>query len=108
MEMELSPARTVPHKEGATRQVGDLNDLLENGRRKKLILLDDNILSHPRADDLLEDMAREGLMVNFNQNLDIRLLRSLPGAYVFVQEYQPFPGVRHPPWRRSSTIRPMS
>jgi hypothetical protein len=155
----------VPHKEGATRQVGDLDDLLENGRRKKLILLDDNILSHPRADDLLADMARRGLMVNFNQTLDIRLLdqelarilrriqcynisftrsnyyfslndthylervsrhyamlnfttgdnvefvfmygfdttlaedverfrflRSLPGAYVFAQEYQPFPG----------------
>lgn len=159
------PFCIVPHKEGATRQVGDLDDLLEKGRREKLILLDDNILSHPRADDLLEDMARRGLMVNFNQTLDIRLLdqdlarvlrriqcsnisftrsnyyfslndthylekvsrhyamlnfttrdnvefvfmygfdttlaedverfrflRSLPGAYVFVQEYQPFPG----------------
>jgi hypothetical protein len=158
------PFCIVPKKEGRIRQVSDLDELLDSGRRKKLILLDDNILSHPEADNLLARMAGRNLQVNFNQTLDIRLvdreradilqliacsnvnftrrvihfslndtrnldrvrrnyslfsftpadnveficmygfnttlaedverfrfLRSLPGAYVFVQEYQPIP-----------------
>lgn len=162
------PFCIVPIKEGKTRQVADLQELLDNGR-KKLILLDDNILSHPRAGEFLEDMARRDLRVNFTQTLDIRLLkqetsrllrrircsntnftrtvyyfslndtrhldrvrrkyelmgfspkdnvefvcmygynttltedverfrflRSLPGAYVFVQRYQPIPGAPAP------------
>lgn len=158
------PFCIVPVKEGKTHQVGNLDELLQNDR-KKLILLDDNILSHSRAGEILEDMARRNIQVNFNQTLDIRLLdkaksrllrrircsnskftrqvyhfslndtsnldgvrrkyrqlgftpkdnveficmygynttlaedverfrflRSLPGAYVFVQRYQPIPG----------------
>jgi hypothetical protein len=159
------PFCIVPKKEGAPRQVSDLDALLDSGRRTKLILLDDNILSHERAGILLEQMAKRNLKVNFNQTLDLRLvdrqtatllnridcsnvsftrrvihfslndvgnlervrrcyshfgftradnveficmygfnttlaqdverfrfLRSLPGAYVFVQEYQPILG----------------
>jgi hypothetical protein len=158
------PFCIVPVKEGKTHQVSTLDELLQSDRNK-LILLDDNILSHSRADEILEDMARRNLQVNFNQTLDIRLLdieksrllrrirctntkftrsvyhfslndtgnvdrvrrkyrqlgftskdnveficmygydttlaedverfrflRSLPGAYVFVQRYQPIPG----------------
>jgi hypothetical protein len=153
----------VPEKEGGIRKVSDLDQLLAG--RKKLILLDDNILAHPDAGEMLEEMARRGLQVNFNQTLDLRrmsrelakilkriwcsnvrftrtvyhfslnncrgldhvrsayrmldlapsdhvefvcmygydttlredvkrfrFLRSLPGAYVFVQEYQPVLG----------------
>ena len=159
------PFCIVPKKEGSPRQVSDLGILLDLGRRRKLILLDDNILSHERAGILLEKMAKQDLKVNFNQTLDLRLvdrqtatllnridcsnvsftrrvihfslndagnldhvrrcysyfgftcadnveficmygfnttlaqdverfrfLRSLPGAYVFVQEYQPILG----------------
>lgn len=158
------PFCVVPIKEGQPRQVADLDELLLDGRRK-LLLLDDNILAHPRAGDFLEEMAVRNLHVNFTQTLDLRLLddekvqllkrihcsnlrftrrvmhfslndsrnleevrrqyqtfdftrrdnveficmygfnttlaedverfrflRSLPGAYVFVQEYQPVPG----------------
>jgi hypothetical protein len=158
------PFCIVPVKEGQPRQVADLDELLPNGERK-LVLLDDNILAHPRAGDFLEEMAVKNLKVNFTQSLDLRLLdqekvqllkrihcsnqrftrrvvhfslnnnrnldevrrqyemfgfiakdnveficmygfdttlaedverfrvlRSLPGAYVFVQEYQPIPG----------------
>lgn len=67
------PFCIVPVKEGKIQQVSTLDSLLEKGRRK-LILLDDNILSHPRADDFLEEMAIRNLQVNFNQTLDIRLL----------------------------------
>jgi len=153
----------VPTKEGQPHQVSNLDALLAG--RRKLILLDDNILSHPNAVDLLEEMASRHIQVNFTQTLDFRMLdrrkaallrqircsnlrftrsvyhfslnntkrikqlackyklfgftpqdnveficmygfnttlaedverfrflRSLPGAYVFVQQYQPIPG----------------
>lgn len=157
------PFCLVPRKEGPPRQASDFDTLLQG--RKRLILLDDNLLAHPQADAFLEEMVRRGLEVNFNQTLDLRLvnrerasvlrrlrcrntrftrpayhfslngaqgldqvrqryelfgfrprenvefvcmygfdttlaedvarfrfLRSLPGAYVFVQEYRPVPG----------------
>ena len=67
------PFCIVPTKEGKTRQVSDLDSLLKIGCRK-LILLDDNILSHPMATDFLEQMVRGNLQVNFTQTLDLRLL----------------------------------
>ncbi|MCZ7640134.1 MAG: hypothetical protein M5U12_31205 [Verrucomicrobia bacterium] len=157
------PFCIVPKKEGPPRRVSDLDTLLQG--RKKLILLDDNLLAHADGPALLEEMARRRLQVNFNQTLDLRrltpetagllrrvscanaaftrrtyhfslndarglervrqqyallqttpsdnvefvcmygfnttlaedverfrFLRSLPGAYVFVQRYQPVPG----------------
>lgn len=161
------PFCVVPAKEGPPRQVSDLDALLQG--RRKLILLDDNLLAHPRALWMLEEMARRDIAVNFNQTLDLRrltpeaaqllrrircsnvrftrpcrhfslndahglealrhkyswlgttsrdhvefvcmygfntsleedlqrfrFLRSLPGAYVFVQRYQPPPGAPPP------------
>ena len=67
------PFCVVPVKEGAPRQVSDLDTLLQG--RKKLVLLDDNLLAHPSALGLLEEMARRDLAVNFNQTLDVRMLR---------------------------------
>ena len=67
------PLLFVPLKEGPPRQVASLDELLTNGQRK-LLLLDDNILAHPKAGDLLEEMAARELMVNFTQTLDLRLL----------------------------------
>lgn len=169
------PFCVVPVKEGPVRKVNDLKTLLENGKRRKLILLDDNLLSHPHAEDFLEEMTVSKIRVNFNQTLDIRLLnfrtarllrriggsnvrftrkvlhfslndtremelvrekygmlgftsrdnveficmygynttleedvrrfrflRSLPGAYVFVQQYRPVPG--GPPSRISDFL----
>jgi len=162
------PFCIVPRKEGKPRQVSDL-DALTGPHKKKLILLDDNILAHPNSHELLQAMASKNLQVNFNQTLDInlvdkekaeliraincsnvkftrrmyhfslndtcdlpelrqkyalfrfeprdnveficmygfnttlvqdlerfRFLRSLPGAYVFVQEYQPIAGSPKP------------
>lgn len=67
------PFCIVPIKEGKPRLVSDFDGLLADGR-KKLILLDDNILSHPKAVELMEEMLRRDLQVNFNQTLDVRLL----------------------------------
>jgi hypothetical protein len=66
------PFCVVPIKEGPPRQVSDLDGLLQG--RKKLILLDDNLLAHPDALPLIEKLVRRDLAVNFNQTLDLRLL----------------------------------
>jgi len=65
------PFCIVPQKEGAIRQVSDIETLLPN-KINKLILLDDNILAHPMAVKFLEEMAMRRLQVNFTQSLDIR------------------------------------
>jgi len=61
------PFCVVPAKEGGI-------DNLVTDRRRKLILLDDNILAHPNAKIFLEEMARRKLTVNFNQTLDLRFV----------------------------------
>jgi len=66
------PFCIVPAKEGKPRLASDFDSLLEE--RQHLILLDDNILSHPAATELMEEMLRRDLQVNFNQTLDVRLL----------------------------------
>jgi hypothetical protein len=66
------PFCVVPVKEGKPRLVSDLSSVLQG--RSKLILLDDNLLAHPEAEALLEQMAELDLAVNFNQTLDLRLL----------------------------------
>jgi hypothetical protein len=66
------PFCVVPLKEGAPRQVSDLEGLLQS--RRKLILLDDNLLAHPEATRLIEGLLARDVAVNFNQTLDLRLL----------------------------------
>jgi hypothetical protein len=72
----------VPKKEGAPRRVSDLDSLLQG--RRKLILLDDNLLAHADSLPLLEEMARRRLQVNFNQTLDLR--RLTPGAAALLRQ----------------------
>lgn len=67
------PFCIVPVKEGKPHQVSTLRDLLPDGR-KKLILLDDNILAHPMATKFLQEMAAGDVAVNFTQTLDLRLV----------------------------------
>ena len=66
------PFCVVPIKEGLPRQVADLDGLLQG--RRKLILLDDNLLAHTNTLPLLEEMLKRDLAVNFNQTLDLRLV----------------------------------
>jgi hypothetical protein len=63
----------VPIKDGKPRQVDELDNILQS-HLKKLILLDDNILSYSGADMLLEEIMNRDIEVNFNQTLDIRLV----------------------------------
>jgi hypothetical protein len=66
------PFCIVPLKEGPPRQVSGLAELLQG--RRKLVLLDDNLLAHPDAHAMLESMLEQKIMVNFNQTLDIKLV----------------------------------
>ncbi|MCP3879455.1 MAG: hypothetical protein GY701_13865 [Sulfitobacter sp.] len=66
------PFCLVPQKEGDVHIAEGFDSLLQG--RKKLILLDDNILAHTKAGELFEEMVRRDLSVNFTQTLDIRLL----------------------------------
>ena len=65
------PFCIVPFKEGKNRRVAALDELLTEGRQK-LILLDDNILAHHRAEEFLQEMAGRNVEVNFNQTLDLK------------------------------------
>jgi len=68
------PFCIVPLKEGPPRQVSDLKTLTEGGQRRKLILLDDNLLSLPGVEAVLEEMASSKVLVNFTQTLDLRFV----------------------------------
>ena len=62
----------VPVKEGRPRQVADVETLARG--REKLILLDDNILACPGSQELLKELSRRKMQVNFNQTLDLSLI----------------------------------
>lgn len=74
------PFCLVPQKEGPPRQASDFDALLQG--RKRLVLLDDNLLAHPQADEFLEEMVRRGLEVNFTQTLDLRLVNRERAALI--------------------------
>jgi len=74
------PFCIVPLKEGLPRQVSNLHSLLDRGRLKKLILLDDNLLSLPQAEQILEEMAARKILVNFTQTLDLRFVNHSKAA----------------------------
>lgn len=67
------PFCVVPEKEGRPRKVSNIRSLLGKDR-KKLILLDDNLLAHPEASTFLEEMVSRNLQVNFTQTLDMRYI----------------------------------
>ncbi len=59
-------------REEATEGLASRKGLLQG--RGKLILLDDNLPAHADGPELLEEMARRRLQVNFNQTLDLQRL----------------------------------
>lgn len=68
------PFCIVPQKEGYIRIVGDLLDLWD-GKARKVVMLDNNILALPEHFRMICQQAMEnGIKVDFNQGLDHRLL----------------------------------
>jgi len=64
----------VPKSEGNFRIVGDLYDIW-NGVSKSVTFFDNNILASPEHfEKICSQASKEGVSVDFNQGLDIRLL----------------------------------
>lgn len=55
------------------RRVADIDNIIEK-EHKKVVLLDDNLLSYEGRNEILKDILKRNLQINFNQPLDIRLL----------------------------------
>lgn len=64
----------VPGKEGAITAHADIDEFL--GGRKKIVLLDNNILAHAHGIAQLSKCADRGLYVDCNQGMDARLVTS--------------------------------
>lgn len=63
----------VPKKEGGIRAVARIYEFWDR-RHRKIKLLDNNLLAAPNWRQTMEDILAEGLTVDFNQGLDIRLV----------------------------------
>ena len=62
----------VPKKEGRLRpNYSTFDDFVPKGQQN-VMLLDNNLLATPNANDLLEEMAKRRFKVNFSQTLDIQ------------------------------------
>ena len=62
----------VPKKEGHLQpNYANFDDFVPHGQ-KNVMLLDNNLLAAPNANDLLEEMAKRQFKVNFSQTLDIQ------------------------------------
>jgi len=68
------PFCIVPEKEGRIKEVADLYDIWDK-RHKKIVLLDNNVLALPEHfEKIMSQIKKEGLVVDWNQGLDHRLL----------------------------------
>lgn len=63
----------VPKKEGAVRPYMDIEEIVIEGRRK-VILMDNNILASDYGINQLKKIAQMDIHVDFNQGLDARLV----------------------------------
>lgn len=71
--IRLCPYCCVPEKEGALRQVAEIEDLL-NPRSNRLILLDNNLTADPLVLEKLQTIKRLGIHVDITQGIDVRLV----------------------------------
>ena len=62
----------VPEKEGGIRAYMDIDDILCG--KKKVVLMDNNVLAHDHGLEQIEKMIRLGIKVDFNQGLDARII----------------------------------
>jgi hypothetical protein len=61
----------VPKKEGKVKRTDSFENFVPKGQRN-VMLLDDNLLTYPRAKDLLNEMIIKKYAINFSQSLDIQ------------------------------------
>lgn len=68
----------VPVKEGYIRQHAAVDEFL--GDRKKVVLMDNNILAHCWGMKQIEELVRRKVAVDFNQGLDARRIADCPAV----------------------------
>ncbi len=68
------PFCLVPLKEGRLRRCPGGFDAFVLPEQKHVMLLDNNLLAHPAAAEMLRETIRRGYAVNFSQSLDIAYL----------------------------------
>lgn len=71
----------VPEKEGGIKPVARIYEFWDR-RHRKITLLDNNLLASPNWPQTMEDLIAEGLEVDFNQGLDIRLVNEETIGYL--------------------------
>jgi len=71
----------VPEKEGQIRPWSRIYEFWDR-RHRKIVLLDNNLLAAPNWRQTMEDLLAEGLEVDFNQGLDIRLVNEENVGYL--------------------------
>lgn len=75
------PPCIVPEKEGGIKPWTRIYEFWDKQHRK-IILLDNNLLAAPNWRQTMEDLIAEGLKVDFNQGLDIRLVNEENVDYI--------------------------
>jgi hypothetical protein len=68
------PFCVVPAKEGRLKRLASSFDGFVPREQRRVMLLDDNLLSFSGVDELIEEMIRRDYAVNFSQTLDIAYL----------------------------------
>ena len=71
----------VPEKEGGIRPAARIYEFWDR-RHRRIVLLDNNLLAAPNWRQTMEDLIAEGLEVDFNQGLDIRLVNEANIEYL--------------------------
>lgn len=64
----------VPKKEGGVKPYMDVDEITQDGRRPKIIALDNNILASDYGLEQIEKIVRQGYRVDFTQAIDSRLV----------------------------------
>jgi hypothetical protein len=81
------PFCIVPTKEGGIHDNAPVSEFLDP-KHRKVMLLDGNLLAAPCCKDVLRELAHRGLLVNFNQGLDIRLVTDEIAALLGTCQYR--------------------
>lgn len=75
------PWCVVPQKEGLIKPNARIYEFWDR-QHKKVLLLDNNLLSASNWEQTMQDILAEGIEVDFNQGLDIRLLNEKKVGYL--------------------------
>lgn len=64
----------VPQKEGGMKPYMDIDEITQDGKRPKVILMDNNILAHEYGVEQLEKIVERGYHIDLNQGNSARLV----------------------------------